>query len=159
VIVFFTIAVALVLIGAQRSMDQAGSVAVDRPGTPDTPRAVSVIMRDYLFEPTPLVLVPGETVRFTILGAGLDRHEFALGDQAMQEAWAAANAAATPPAMFATAPPASVDPGIGGLRVVVGSGQSVTRDYVVPESGELLLMCHLPGHVERGMVGQVELHR
>jgi uncharacterized cupredoxin-like copper-binding protein len=27
----------------------------------------------------------------------------------------------------------------------------------VPASGELLLMCHLPGHLERGMVGRVEL--
>ena len=69
----------------------------------------------------------------------------------------AAHAAATPPAAFATPPPASVPPGTGGLRVWLGSGDRATLDWVVPTSGELALVCHLPGHVEQGMVGVVEL--
>jgi uncharacterized cupredoxin-like copper-binding protein len=157
VIAFFTIAVALVLIGAQWSLDRAPPITVSKPGTADAPRSVTVIMRDYLYEPDPLVLVPGETVRFTIFDSGLVGHEFALGDEAMQTAWASADAAATPPALLATAPPASVPPGTGGLRVVVASGQQVVRDYVVPSSGQLQLMCHLPGHLERGMQVQVQL--
>jgi uncharacterized cupredoxin-like copper-binding protein len=156
-IVFFAISVTLVLIGAQRSLERPPRIAVASPGTADTPRPVTVIMRDYLFEPSPLVLVPGETVRFTILDSGLVGHEFTLGDESVQAAWAAANAAATPPAFLATAPPASVAPGVGGLRVLVPSGGQAVVDYTVPEGGELLLMCHLPGHVEQGMVGQVEL--
>jgi uncharacterized cupredoxin-like copper-binding protein len=154
---FFAIAITLVLIGAQRSLDRPPPITVASPGTAASPRALTVIMRDYLFEPTPLVLVPGETVRFTILDSGLVAHEFTLGDESVQAAWARANAAATPPAFLATAPPASVEPDVGGLHVVVPSGGMAVADYTVPATGELLLMCHLPGHVERGMVGRVEL--
>ena len=154
---FLAVAIVLVLIGAERSAAPAPSVGIDRPGTAAEPREVVVIMRDYLFDPTPLVLVPGETIRLTAFDAGLQPHELVLGDADVQAAWAAAHAAATPPAAFATSPPASVPPGTGGLRVWLGSGDRATVDWVVPPGGELLLMCHLPGHVDQGMVGRVEL--
>jgi uncharacterized cupredoxin-like copper-binding protein len=154
---FLAVAIILVFIGAERSAAPAPSVAITRPGTPEEPRDVVVIMRDYLFDPTPLVLVPGETIRLTAFDAGLQPHELVLGDAQVQSAWAAAHAAATPPAPFATPPAASVPPGTGGLRVWVGSGNSTTVDWMVPADGELLLMCHLPGHVAQGMVGRVEL--
>jgi uncharacterized cupredoxin-like copper-binding protein len=101
--------------------------------------------------------VRGETVSVTILNGGLVEHELTLGDDGVQAAWSRADAAATPPAPFATPPPASVPPGIGGLRVVLGSGQQATVTYTVPQTGALALVCHLPGHVERGMTGSVEL--
>lgn len=154
---FLVAAVVLVLIGAERSAAPAPSVGVARPGTAEQPRDVVVIMRDYLFDPTPLVLVPGETIHLTAFDAGLQPHELVLGDASVQAAWAAARAAATPPAAFATAPPPSVAPGTGGLQLWLGSGDTATVDWVVPSTGELFLMCHLPGHVEQGMVGRVEL--
>ena len=154
---FLVVAVILVFIGAERSAAPAPSVTVDRAGTAEQPRSVVIIMRDYLFDPTPLVLVPGETIRLTAFDAGLQPHELVLGDEAVQAAWMAAHAAATPPAPFATPPAASVPPGTGGLRVWLGSGEQTTVDWTVPAEGALLLMCHLPGHVEQGMVGQVEL--
>jgi uncharacterized cupredoxin-like copper-binding protein len=118
---------------------------------------VTVIMRDYRFDPTPVVLVPGETVRFTIFNGGLVEHDFVIGDEAVQRAWHAADAAATPPALLATAPPASVPPGTGGLRVLLGSGQKAVVEYEVPQDQVLALLCHIPGHIEKGMVGAVEL--
>lgn len=154
---FLVVAVVLVLIGAERSAAPAPSVSIAWPGTPAQPRDVVVIMRDYLFDPTPLVLVPGETIRLTVFDAGLQPHELVLGDAEAQEAWAAAHAAATPPAPFATPPAASVPPGTEGLRVWVGSGDRVTVDWTVPATGRLSLMCHLPGHIEQGMVGHVDL--
>ena len=157
VLAFFAVAVMLVLIGAQRSAEPAPSVYIDRAGTPDAPRAVTVLMRDYLFDPTPVVLVPGETVRLTIFNAGLQAHELVLGDAAVQQAWEAADAAATPPALLATPPPASVPPQTGGLRVLLGSGQQAVVDYTVPATGTLALLCHLPGHIQRGMVGRIDL--
>jgi hypothetical protein len=57
VVGFLVVAVTLVIVGAERSRAPAPSIAVDRPGTPDQPRPVVVIMRDYLFEPSPMVLV------------------------------------------------------------------------------------------------------
>jgi len=159
VALFFVVAITLVLVGAERSAAPAPSVLVARPGTPDQPRAVTVIMRDYLFEPTPLVLVPGETIRLTVFSAGMIAHELVLGDDTVQMAWSRADSLATPPAPFATPPPASVPADTGGLRLLLDSGATATVEYRVPETGQLKLLCHLPGHIERGMIGQVELRR
>lgn len=154
---FFVVAIVLVLIGAQRSMEPPPSIEIAEAGSPERPRALGVIMRDYRFDPTPLVLVAGETVRLTVFNGGLVPHELALGEPAMQEAWARADAAATPPAPFASPPPASVPPGTGGWRVYLGSGEQAVIELVVPASGDLRLLCNLPGHIEQGMIGRVEL--
>ncbi|HEY8168028.1 MAG TPA: hypothetical protein VIF84_04880 [Candidatus Limnocylindrales bacterium] len=127
------------------------------PGTSASPRVVNVVMRDYLFEPDPIVLVPGETVRFNVVNAGLLAHEFVLGDAAVQAAWAKAEAAATPPGFTATPPPVSLPPDVGGLRLFVESGATATADYTVPDGQLLELACQIPGHIAQGMVGSVEL--
>lgn len=148
------LAVGLVLLGARLAAQPAPVPDIVTPGTAASPRAVNVILRDYAFNPTPLYLVPGETVRFELINAGLIDHEFVIGDAEVQAAWAQADALATPPAPFATPPPASVPPAIGGLRVLLAPGQQASVDYQVPVTPPLL-MCHLPGHVEQGMVGEV----
>ena len=114
-------------------------------------------MRDYAFDPTPLYLFPGETIRLTVINGGMVEHELVLGDGATQQAWAQADALATPPAAFSSSPPASVAPDIGGVRVLLDSGQQTSLIYQVPVNEGLQLMCHLPGHVEHGMVGEVTL--
>jgi len=157
VIVFAVIAVTLVLIGMQRPSEPPPEVEITAAGTTQAPRPVTVIMRDYRFDPTPVVLVPGETVRFTIFNAGLEVHDFVIGDADVQQAWSEADAAATPPNLLATAPPASVRPGTGGLRVFLSSGQQASVDYAVPSDEQLSLLCHIPGHIEKGMVGRVDL--
>ncbi len=133
---------------------------IDQPGTPEAPRPVTVIMRDYLFDPTPLVLVPGETIRLTVFNAGMMAHELVLGDAAVQQAWRAADAAATPPGAVrdgtARERPAGHRRAAGAARVGQAARSSSTR---CRPSGELLLLCNLPGHIERGMIGQVELRR
>ncbi len=156
VIVFGVIATVLIFIGATRSTAPP-DIEIDVAGTAGEPRPVTVIMRDYRFEPTPIVLVPGETVRFTVFNAGLEVHDFVIGDAEVQEAWSIADAAATPPTMLATAPPASVPPGTGGLRVFLYSGERADVDYLVPSEELLAILCHIPGHIEKGMVGRVEL--
>lgn len=157
VVAFGVVATVLVFIGMQRPSEPPPDVVIAQAGTPIQPRDVTVIMRDYRFDPTPVVLVPGETVRFTIFNGGLVDHDFVIGDEAVQRAWHAADAAATPPALLATAPPASVPPGTAGLRVLLGSGQKAVVEYEVPLDQVLALLCHIPGHIEKGMVGAVEL--
>ncbi|MGI8929124.1 MAG: hypothetical protein ACR2H0_06645 [Candidatus Limnocylindrales bacterium] len=147
----------LVVLGATLAGAPAPTPDVGRPGTADAPRPVNVIMRDYRFDPTPIYLVLGETIRLNVVNGGLVEHELVLGDAALQRAWSGANAAATPPGPFATAPPASVAPDLVGLRLVLASGAASTVDYLVPSTGPVELVCHLPGHAERGMVGQVSL--
>jgi uncharacterized cupredoxin-like copper-binding protein len=154
---FFAIAVTLVLIGAMRSSEKSSPAPVVQPGTVASPRPITVIMRDYLFEPNPLALVPGETIRLTAFDAGLEPHELVLGDQTVQDAWSAANAAATLPGPLTTAPPASAPVGTGGLRLLVRSGEQATIDWTVPSVGPLLMQCHLSGHLERGMTAGVVL--
>jgi len=150
-------ALTLVILGASLAAVPAPAPDVSRPGTTESPRALNVIMRDYRFDPTPIYLVPGETVRVFVVNAGLIEHELVLGDPDFQAAWANADAAATPPGPFATAPPASVGPIGTGLRTVLASGASAVIDYDVPASTGLELFCHLPGHAERGMIGRVLL--
>ena len=84
-------------------------------------------------------------------------HELVLGDTAVQQAWSTADAVATPPAPFATAPPASVEPSVGGLRLFLPSGASQSVIYRVPTDETLHMMCHLPGHLEKGMTTDVVL--
>jgi uncharacterized cupredoxin-like copper-binding protein len=151
------LAVSLVLLGADLAARPVASPPIGQPGTADQPRDVTVILRDYRFDPTPLYLFRGETIRLTVVNAGMVEHELVLGDAAVQAAWARADAAATPAAPFATAPPASAPAGTGGLRVVLPSGGSTSVIYEVPVQQQVLLLCNLPGHQERGMIGQVVL--
>jgi uncharacterized cupredoxin-like copper-binding protein len=155
VILGLGLALVLVLLGAGAPASAAPRPVITQAGTSGSPRPVNVILREYRFDPTPLYLVPGETVRLTVLNGGMVEHELALGDADFQAAWAQADAEATPLGPLATAPPASVAPGVSGLRFVLGSGGQAVVDYAVPDAGTLQLICHLPGHAERGMVGEV----
>jgi uncharacterized cupredoxin-like copper-binding protein len=159
VIVGLGLATTLVLVGALLASRPAATPTITQPGTAAAPRPINVIMRDYRFDPTPVYLVPGEVVRVTVFNGGLVEHELVLGDERVQAAWAAADAAATPPGPFATAPPASVAPDVGGLRVVLASGASTVVDFTVASDTRTApqMICHLPGHAERGMVGEVTL--
>ena len=154
------LAVGLVCLGAALAGAPAPTLAPSAlPGSSAAPRVVNVIMRDYRFDPTPFRLYPGETIELNVFNGGMVEHELVLGDEEVQQAWAEADALATPPGPFATAPPASVGPEIGGMRVFLGSGQSMTLTYQVPTEGPLLMICNLPGHAQRGMVGEIELER
>ncbi len=150
------VAIGLVLYLATANNQPVASPPLGSPGTAAAPRPVNVIMRDYHFDPTPLHLYAGETVTLTVVNAGMVEHELVLGDAVVQSAWAQADAGATPSAPFATAPPASAPAGTGGVRVILPSGGQATVTYVVPDE-PLMLACNLPGHRERGMIGEVAL--
>jgi uncharacterized cupredoxin-like copper-binding protein len=152
-----SLAIGLVLLGSQLAARPVDSPPSSSPGTAELPRDVNVILRDYRFDPTPLFLYAGETVRLSILNGGMLEHELVLGDAQVQSAWARADAEAVPPAPFATSPPASAPAGTGGVRVLLRSGGATSVVYTVPIAQALQLICHLPGHVEEGMVGQVTL--
>jgi uncharacterized cupredoxin-like copper-binding protein len=152
----FVTALALIVVGCSvpSASLSGGSATI---GSPEMPREINVIMRDYLFEPDPIVLHRGETVRFNVIDAGLLAHEFVLGDASVQAAWASAEAAATPPGFTATPPPVSVSPEQAGLRIFLESGQTASVAYVVPADHDLELACQIPGHVAQGMVGRIVL--
>jgi len=120
-------------------------------GSSAAPREVNIIARDYRFDPSPVDLVPGETVLFHLVNAGLEVHEVVIGDARVQAAWEAAEAgtAGAPPG---PTPVVSVPPGLAGLRVVLRSGERVDVVWTVPtDVATLIVGCHIPGHWERGM--------
>lgn len=158
-VVGLSLAVSLVILGADLAARPVESPPLGTPGVLASPRVVTVIMRDYGFDPRPLYLYERETIQLNVINAGMVEHELVLGDAAVQAAWASADAAATPPAPFTTAPPASAPADTGGVRVLLQSGASASVTYTVSAGGELLLVCNIPGHEQRGMVGQVVLNQ
>ena len=120
-------------------------------GTPDAPREINLIAKDYEFLPTSLDLIVGETVRLQVVNGGLAVHEAIIGDASVQAAWEVAEreTVGAPPG---PTPAVSVPPGQEGLRIVVESGQRVDVVWTVPAAEELLIVgCHIPGHWDRGM--------
>jgi uncharacterized cupredoxin-like copper-binding protein len=130
------------------------------PGSSTAPREVNVVLKDWIFLPDPVDVVPGETVLLHVVNGGLEIHELVIGDKAVQDAWEAAEAA-TVGAPPGPTPAVSVPPGVSGIRVVVPSGQRVDVTWAVPASaaevGNLLLGCHIPDHWAKGMRGTVEV--
>ncbi len=138
--------------------EEPASTPPIRAGTPDAPREVNVIARDYAFVPTTIDLVPGETILLHVVNGGLVVHEAVFGDAETQAAWELAEAA-TVGAPPGPTPVVVVPAETAGLRVVVESGQRVDLRWTVPVSGPLtsgfLVGCHIPGHFARGMVAGV----
>ena len=121
------------------------------PGTGAAPRDLNLIARDYVFDPSVLDVVPGETVNLHVINGGLDVHEAIIGDAAVQDAWEVAEAAAADPPPGPT-PAVSVPPEHTGLRVVVVSGQRLDVTWTFPLTSEPLVVgCHIPGHWAKGM--------
>jgi uncharacterized cupredoxin-like copper-binding protein len=124
------------------------------PGSSATPREVNIVLKDWIFLPDPVDVVPGETVLLHVVNGGLEIHELVIGDQAVQDAWEAAELATinAPPG---PTPAVSVPPEVAGLRVVVPSGQRVDVAWTVPPTAPavqvLLLGCHIPSHWQKGM--------
>ena len=121
---------------------------------------MNVILKDWLFLPDPVDVVPGETVVLRIVNGGLEIHELVIGDQAVQDAWEAAEAAAANPPPGPT-PVVSVDPAQAGLRAVVPSGERVDLTWTVPATpstaAATLFGCHIPGHWAKGMRASLRL--
>jgi uncharacterized cupredoxin-like copper-binding protein len=120
------------------------------PGTSAAPREVIIVARDDRFSPPVVDLVPGETVVLRVVNGGLETHEAIIGDEAVQTAWEAAEAAVAgaPPG---PTPAVSVPPELSGLRVVVRSGERQDVVWTVPVTPGLIVGCHIPGHYARGM--------
>lgn len=123
-------------------------------GSSAAPREVNIVLKDWVFLPDPVDLVPGETVLLHVVNGGLVVHEAVIGDQRVQDAWQAAEGAAADPPPGPT-PVVAVAPDVAGIRIVVESGKRVDLTWTVPADaaivGALVLGCHVPGHWVQGM--------
>jgi uncharacterized cupredoxin-like copper-binding protein len=124
------------------------------PGTSGAPREVNIVMKDWVFLPAAVDVVPGETILLHVVNGGLVVHEAVIGNASVQDAWEAAESAAADPPPGPT-PMVSVPPDVAGIRVVVESGKRIDVAWTVPADpavvGTLLLGCHIPGHWAQGM--------
>lgn len=131
-----TIAAALLLVACSSS-----------DGSPDggsDARTIQVSMTDALrFEPAEIEVVAGETVRFELTNAGRAVHEFLIGDEEAQAAYAEEMASG------------EIHHDADG-GVSVEPGQTETFEYTFDSGdGDLLAGCHEPGHYDAGMVAAI----
>jgi uncharacterized cupredoxin-like copper-binding protein len=138
----------------------AGPTPPIRPGTSTAPREVNVVLKDWVFLPDPVDVAPGETVLLHVVNGGLEIHELVIGDDAVQDAWEAAESAAANPPPGPT-PLVTVPAGEEGIRIVVPSGQRLDVTWSVPASpaaiDALVLGCHIPGHWDKGMRAELRV--
>jgi uncharacterized cupredoxin-like copper-binding protein len=158
----FAAILAAVLASTTLAACDAGAPAATPPiraGSSAVPREVNLILKDWVFLPDPVDLVPGETVVLHVVNGGLEVQELVIGNQAVQDAWEVAEAANADPPPGPT-PAVSVAPAVAGIRIVVASGQRIDLTWTVPGQATLsglILGCHIPGHWAKGMRAAIRI--
>lgn len=131
----------------ERAATPATESAVGRPGDPaKVSRTIEVSMDDRMrFVPDRIRVKAGETIRFFVRNTGRLRHEMVLGTMSGLRAHAAMMRA-QPDMQHADANMISVGPGkLGGMV------------WRFERAGTVHFACLVPGHLEGGMVGRVEV--
>jgi uncharacterized cupredoxin-like copper-binding protein len=112
-------------------------------------RTIRIIAEDIRFEPAAITVRVGETIAFEIVNQGQLEHEFVLADataQAEHEKEMQEMARAMPGMSMDHRDPNAVS---------VKAGETKTLPWVFTKAGTLQYGCHVPGHFQAGMVGQV----
>ncbi|MBW3619745.1 MAG: cupredoxin domain-containing protein [Actinobacteria bacterium] len=103
---------------------------------------VPVDIEHSRFEPEVLTVRAGTLVRFEVDNADPIHHEFIVGPQEVHDAHAVGTERFHPPV-----------PG----EVSVGPNDTGMTVYAFDEPGTVEFACHLPGHLDYGMRGRVEV--
>jgi uncharacterized cupredoxin-like copper-binding protein len=118
-----------------------------KPGEPAAAtRTVSVeALADYRFSPRSLEVKAGETVTFEVTNRDKLEHEFVLGNEQYQELHDTQMRAG---GVFH-------DYSSYSVHVMPGETRSVT--WTFERSGRVLFACHVAGHYEEGMLGEIRI--
>lgn len=131
-----------------------GSADYGKPGDPaQAARTVDVaITSANMYDPALIDVKPGETVTFRVTNQGATIHEFVLGDQAAQDAYAQEMAAmgTTPMKM-----PDKPDGGPTGAILNIDPGQTENLTWTFPQLGAVIYGSHEPGDQAAGLTGLV----
>jgi len=103
---------------------------------------VRVDVRDSRFVPDRFEFAAGTTVTFEVTNGDPISHEFIIGDEEVQqvhEEGTEAHHGAKP----------------GEISIPIGETRTTT--YTFDEPGTLLIGCHLPGHWDYGMRGEISV--
>jgi uncharacterized cupredoxin-like copper-binding protein len=105
---------------------------------------VEVPIEHSIFLADDLRVYEGTMVRFVVVNRDPINHELVIGDEAVHRRHENGTERAHPPV-----------PG----EVSVGPNETGLTTYTFDEPGTVEFMCHLPRHVEFGMVGDIEVVR
>ena len=72
--------IATILLAAACEAGPPPATPPNSPGSSGSPREVTLIARDYSFQPPTLDLAPGETVMMHVINGGLVTHAAIIGD-------------------------------------------------------------------------------
>lgn len=123
------------------------SAMFGQPGDPaKVTRTIDVVMSDNMrFEPSSINVKEGETVRFMVRNAGKIKHEMVLGS--LDELTEHAKEMRADPGMVHSEP----------NQVSLKPGQRGSMVWQFTQPGKVDFACTEPGHLEAGMVGQVNV--
>jgi uncharacterized cupredoxin-like copper-binding protein len=126
-------------------------------GTTDAPRDIAVTMTDNLrFDPGTIVVAEGETVRFLLDNPTAASHDFLIGDLEEQLHHHEEMAAGMGHDEMAADEEMAAE-SEGGLppAITLEPGTSAEVIATFDEAGDLVIGCHVPGHWEAGMRGDI----
>jgi uncharacterized cupredoxin-like copper-binding protein len=126
----------------------AGHQAIGRPGDQaKTDRIVEVVANEYRFTPARVAVKRGETIRFVVRNEGKLAHEMVLGSMAELKEHAA---------LMRKFPNMEHDEP-NQVRVAPGKTGQIVWQFT--RSGEVDFACLIPGHMEAGMLGEVDVKK
>jgi uncharacterized cupredoxin-like copper-binding protein len=109
-------------------------------------KTVKVEARDgFRFSPSSLRVRAGETVTFEITNRDRIEHEFILGNRDYQDLHDTQMKAG------------GVYHDYSEFSVHVSPGQTATVTWTFEESGRVLYACHVSGHYDAGMIGEIRI--
>jgi len=102
---------------------------------------------DFSFTPDTIEVEVGETITFRVTNVGNLPHDFTLGDSETQDEHDAEMAEMDDMGMDADDPNA----------MTVPTGETPELTWTFTEAGEILMGCHVPGHYDAGMRGEITI--
>lgn len=133
--------------GEQGSGSGPGEFSFGEPAAlADADRVVAITASDDLmFDPSEIKVTMGETIEFEVSNPGTVGHEFVIGDDSFQAVHADEMAGMEGDML----PPDEVY----AISIVPGETRSIA--WTFSADGVVKYGCHVPGHYEAGMVGDV----
>ena len=126
----------------------SGMSSVGKPGDPaKVSRTIEVVMDDTMrFTPALIDVKVGETIRFFVKNSGRIPHEMVIGS--MADLKAHAEEMKKMPGMQHAEP----------NMITLNSGQRGGLVWTFDQAGTVDFACLIPGHMEAGMVGKVNVN-
>ena len=101
--------------------------------------------KEFAFSPKSLQVDAGETITFEVTNSDEVDHEFVLGNRNYQDLHESQLKAG------------GVYHDYSAYSVHVGPGQTASVTWTFKRSGRVLYACHVPGHYDEGMFGEIRI--